>query len=475
MAQFPDDETKRRAKAGKLPVVDWTQPARRILDAGDAVAYWRGTKWLLRPSTVIEVPEPLAPGQVAAYVNGPITVGTGAGAIVIGDYAVEGSRHEWLLPGRFADACARMGTGAAPIVFGPRRFDTWDAIVHHFSALLALQDRFKTRRTAYAKGVDALYWRNHEFLTALLRDAGMRPGDRFLDIGCSSYPWAAAIAHDYGMEVWGCDVIPRDFFGGIDWFHYREGDGTSLPEFPVKFDFVWSRGLTPLCYCRSLDHEPVVRLRDALVRAMNRGGTIYFVIYSENTGRPRDEDSFGELTTKQLASFWGEVFPHVATAKSAYVAVRASGRPIAAATFADDAATPGIWEKFAALHASRREIVHALMKISNRIWPLVGFEPVQRVHVLGTGELADLLVAVLKIVHRSFPAVTAGAEVPPNATFVFQMPGSEYGGELPRYGVTLRELIELISRRDFWCVGGDHDLFTVAQIEKRLDARPAAS
>ena len=194
-----------------------------------------------------------------------------------------------------------------------------------------------------------------------------------------------------------------------------------------------------------------------------------------NQARPRNEDDFGQTTTKQIADWLKEDFQNVSLAKSTYVSAIATNRVMPSS----DSINPyqylskligNIFQiKILNRQKKRRNILHALMKLSNQIWALVDNDPTQRIHVFGNDYLAVYLRQVIRSAHANFGKVTIGHEPPEQTTFVFSVPGREYNGPLPNFKITRKQLHRIITRRDWWCVAGIQDNNTLNRIERAID------
>lgn len=111
---------------------------------------------------------------------------------------------------------------------------------------------------------------------ALVRFAGVKPGDRVLDVGCG--PGAVAItAHQAGAQVTGLDITPALLHkavehaevAGIDDIEWIEGDVTEMQLPDATFDVVLSQ------FGHMFAPDTAAATREML-RVLKPGGTIAF-------------------------------------------------------------------------------------------------------------------------------------------------------------------------------------------------------
>lgn len=478
-----------------FPVVDFHAPAHVILDrcaeAGALFAYWRGTKWRLGGLEACPAPQGLAdslrPGQVVAPANGPIVVATGDGFLRVNEYAIEGSRHYWRCENRFEEALSLiLGPEDQPrgeVVFGPRRFPDWDSIVFRFQAAVGVEHRHKgSEGRPFGLDRSYLYLANRDFFFHLFEKLGLKPGQRFLDIGCSMLPFSCRAAHEYGLEAFGCDLIDETNYPDYDWMTYFQADVSAFPDLPLQFDLIFNRDLTPLAYCRSFDCPELTRFKRKILEGLTPSGAFYWVHMSNNTGRPRSEDDFGHLTMRDMVDWIGRGFRYCDTARSTYLSLLASNGPVrdVRQIVPESGLGPDVhqrcWADMQNEGLGEKEYFHVLMRISNRMWRPLDFRADRPVGIVGSGPLAEDLAHVLKTIHRNvqFAGIVAPAEASADA-FWFVMPDcdpAEVAGTT--YPVTWRELNLLAGAKDYYCVDGSHDAAALSNnVLAALDNRRA--
>lgn len=456
-------------------IVDWKWPTQRIVETADLegsiATYWRGMKWQAWGVTPVdhEAPHTPSPGTVLTAADGPIHVATGDGCVRLEHYAVELHRNTWLWQDRFLSVFQKLGRDPVqePIRFVQVRFPDWDSIVYRFEALLRLKEMPADGRIRYTYlDSDDLYLTNRAFLFRLFERLDLKPGQRFLDVGCSGLPWTCRIAHEYGLEAYGCDVHAEENFPDYPWMTYFRGDVSEFPDLPVPFDLVFARGLTPLAYARTFDYPQLTRFKQKLLEGLTPTGSFYWVHMSNNTGRRRDEDDFGHLGIPEMIDWIGREFRHCRCARSNYISLLATNGTLR--TWKD--LTPEqddqphrqarCWRKLKERRLSMTEYLHILLCIVNRMWEPMAFRTDLPVRILGGGELADDLALVLKTVCGDvrFLGVFDAPQPGEAPCFSFVLPAYD-GPAVPdkQYRLTYAELNLLVGSQYYDCVDASHD------------------
>lgn len=162
-----------------------------------------------QPTVTISVPNPAA----LRFVVKPDLDKLGR-AFVEGDIQVEGPIHEVF---RIGECLARHGGGRARPRMLPRRHSRQrdrKAIEYHYDVSNAFYALFLDRGMVYScgyyrSGADTLDQAQEQKLDHILRKLALRPGDRFLDIGCG---WGALVvraAQRYGARATGVTLSAR--------------------------------------------------------------------------------------------------------------------------------------------------------------------------------------------------------------------------------------------------------------------------
>tara|TARA_B100000963_G_C22546708_1_gene634761 strand:+ start:529 stop:1014 length:486 start_codon:yes stop_codon:yes gene_type:complete len=124
-----------------LPIIDWSEKCSTIVGMGPSIAYYRGTKWLLVPSSKGSPTKVgLLPGQVQTIKNGQITIGAVDGTIVVDDYAIEGPGPSWCRFGKAKDIILKIRYDDEPIIFRNTRFNNFSDIINRLSSMLAVYE-----------------------------------------------------------------------------------------------------------------------------------------------------------------------------------------------------------------------------------------------------------------------------------------------------------------------------------------------
>ena len=118
------------------------------------------------------------------------------GTIVVDDYAIEGPGPSWCRFGKAKDIILKIRYDDEPIIFRNTRFNNFSDIINRLSSMLAVyeenvnhQPKIKVLNqriespVIYDGKMTQKYAQNFEFTKTILLNAGMRPGDAFLDVG----------------------------------------------------------------------------------------------------------------------------------------------------------------------------------------------------------------------------------------------------------------------------------------------------
>lgn len=476
-------------------VIDWDLPATEVVrtinapEGRVAVTFAKGAKLALSEASVVESASTDAPpGTLLTRLDGPIDVAVRDGIVRVGRYSFEGRIDFWHYENQMGGFLAHFpATFPDPLRFTVERYEIFSNVIDRFTVTFGITrpsgeaERANPPSAASTlRGGSHLYLANREWLSQTYRRLGLRPGARVLDIGCGGV-WSSLVARDLGLEPWGCDLYVDDYYASVsDWFHYFRCDISDMKPFPEKFDFIFFRGLTPMAYARDIFCPELVKFRDAIIDGLAEGGAIFTEIYSDNSGKPRSPNGWGNTTVDQLQEWIGRFFPNVEYGHGQYVSMLASHRPImdpwrmapllgsTADTLSEDLFA-STWPTFRARSMDDSTYYLLLLKLSQAFFRRQPVRATGPVFVLGEGTLANDLVFVLKQAQRTMALLGHGTALPadlPPDTFVFVLPDVVLSEpiQLDHYRITYAELIGRVVARDFWSTSQDHDLARVRNL-----------
>lgn len=479
-------------------VIDWNADLVDVCDeinqpnAKVAMTFLHGVKIAISEASPVQLmptsQQQVHAGTVIEPVDGPFIVRVANGWVLISKYAFEGTIDNWHFENAFGEFLVDSESvfRDVPLTFTAVRFPAFSDVLNRFSVLLRLDNRSSSHTvstpTAHNLVMQAmeLFGANHNWMAHLFKRLDLASGKRFLDIGCGGV-WTGLAARSAGLEAWACDLDSPSYYSSVgDWFHYFRADAADFPSLPVEVDFIFCRNLTPLAWTRSFNYHELSSFRDKLLAGLSSGGAFYITLMSNNTGIRVSENDFGNTTIENLHEWIGQYFPYVEYAKSTYISLLASRRPLNPIWSSALELLPELkvcdnpqsaamhWRRLTKKLNGSDKYYRVILKLSQYFWARTNIHSGGDIFIMGGEQEAEDLEKIIRRVHRTFNILGCATELPaglPDNCYIYCMPDCAWpeGLEQGARGVdiTYQELLFRVITGDYYSVGEDHDLAAI--------------